>query len=578
MCRMGFLRRGLVAAVLCCSSGASAQGSVARTAPPSGVTFGRIDQATVRVFAVQNVSQENVRGRYRTRVLGIPEGGHGTGVVVDPRGVIVTAKHVIEGARQLAVRLPGSGEVLPARVAYADGELDFAILLVHLGDETLEPIELPAQPVPLAVRQTVDAVGYPFDPEREQPQSARGIISGVLPDGHLQLDMSLNPGNSGGPLLDQSENLVGIVVARGDPERGAQGIGIAVPIAPVRAAYDHVRRSGLLSRTYRELHGSLEASRQTAEAVDAIVRFGGGDVLREAADFVDNPEASERIDQLRAMADRARDPDVLALLAAYFWDAAQVMVERAGGVATPAQMPPGPAQQLADDLWRRALALATRARDADPTVLQRSPFVGYLAGPGNTRPAATASSTTGGWRPPPESERPPNWRGGSESENQKWFPWLSAGIAFFGAGGSSSTWGFGGSLSVLLPLGSGGTRTGFRIRPLLGIQGDFGAWTSDAAYFVGGALGLALRFGGRVGMHFKALWTPGYHQSSYCVDDSYDDYYCVRAEGATWTSFQFGVGARFGTFHLGTAFRFFEPADSGTFQWVITFPELGWTF
>ena len=382
-----------------------------------GVAFSDIDEATVRVFAVKNVEQTTVQGRNHQRVLGVPQAGHGTGVVVDPRGVIITAKHVVEGAYHIAVRLPGDGPVLPAVVVYVDQDLDFAILLVGIPDRLPNFIKLPESAPALAVRQTVDAVGYPLDADRRRPQSSRGIISGVLDDGHLQLDISVNPGNSGGPLLGAGgTELVGIVVARGDPSRGVQGIGIAVPIAPVYAAYQQALRQSM-SAAHREVHTDALQRQRKAEVVDAIVRLGGVEVFEEAADVVEGAAASARLDRFIHFSTQTNDADLLGLLAAYFWDAAQVMVERAGGYPTPAQMPPGPARTQAEKLWRMAFELAEKARAADPSIGERSPFLNYL------RPAGNSPVGGAGGVAPYSSAA---WRPGSAGQAVGWTPHRAA--------------------------------------------------------------------------------------------------------------------------------------------------------
>jgi len=548
---------------------------------PSTVAFSTIDRATVRVFAAGDVQRERVQGRFRQRVLGIPAAGHGTGVVVDPRGVILTAKHVVDGARHAAVRLPGDGPVLPTRVVYADEALDFALLLV-LPAAPLTAIELPADTTSLNVRDTVDAIGYPFDPDRRQPQSARGIISGELEDGHLQLDMSLNPGNSGGPLL-LGDRLVGIVVARADPTRGAQGIGIAVPVDPIRQAYDQIRSSGQLARAYEVLRANLENATRAAEAVDAIVRLGGANLLQEAADFVENPEASQRIDTLRAMATRTRDPDLLGLLSAFFWNAAQVMVERAGGAATPAHMSPGPAQRLADELWRLAIQTATVARDADPTLVDRSPFVGYLA----ARPTASAAVP----RPTsPVVVRPADspglaasggsWRDAlrNERDHQPWSPWVLMGFNLLG-GRVDAGRGFGLRAAALLPLGPRDGRTGVRVRPVLGPTLDVGVRGGDAVYFIGSDAGLGIRFGGSVGAAFLVAWSQGYQRSVFCSPFDGD---CSRHRTAyVPLGAHLGASLRLGTFHIGLSFRIL---DTGRLEemlgttWSLSVPQVSWTF
>ena len=534
-----------------------------------GVAFGAIDRATVRVFAVSDVGHDTVRGRFHPRVIGIPEAGHGTGVVVDPRGVIVTAKHVVEGARHVAVRLPGDdGAVLPAIVVYQDDTLDFAIVLVKT-PSPLTAITLPEGAPQLRVRQTVDAIGYPFDADRRQPQSARGIISGVLDDGHLQLDMSLNPGNSGGPLLDESETLVGIVVARADPTSGAQGIGIAVPIAPVRAAFDRARRGGRLSNAYRSLRANAEEKARSAEVVDDLVRLGGLDLLQEAADFVDSPEASQRIDRLRAMAERTQNADLLALPAAYFWDAAQVMVERAGGYVNPSRMPAGPARDLADDLWRRSIDVANRARRADPSVVQRSPFIGYLTGaPASAQGAIPYNSVQG-----VSGERAPR-RPRDSRERMRWSPWVHLGPAYsFNSEADGA--GFGIRLSVLLPFGGGGGKTGFKFRLVGGGTLDVGMHAGSASYFGGSDLGFALRGGGeKVGVAIFAFWSQGIYRGPFDCG-RFGGSPCI---GSEWTPIGVHVGfsLKIRDFHIGFSVRWLRFSYSTVT--TLALPELSWRF
>ncbi len=553
----------------------------AQTAPPppppptagdsqAGVSFGAIDRATVRVFAVSDVAQLTVRGRYHPRVLGIPEAGHGTGVVVDPRGVIVTAKHVVEGARHVAVRLPGDGPVMPATVVHMDPALDFAILLVKAAGP-LTDIALPENAPPLRVRQTVDAIGYPFDADRRQPQSARGIISGVLDDGHLQLDMALNPGNSGGPLLDEQETLIGIVVARADPTAGAQGIGIAVPIAPVRVAFDRVLRGGQLSRAFRTLRANLQQATRSAEVVDAIVRLGGVDLLQEAADFVDSPAASQRIDRLRILAERTQNADLLALLAAYFWDAAQVMVERAGGYANPSQMPPGPVKQLADDLWQRSIGVAGRARQADPTVVQRSPFIGYLTG--SSQPQPGWQGRAGNTAQPVPGATPQ--RPADPGDRMAWTPWLHLGAAYSFNPSAGET-GFGIRATVLLPFGSGGRETGFKFRVVGGGTVDVGTMAGEASYFAGSDLGFAIRGSGeKAGFAAFLLWTQGIYRGPQDCDGWWGSECRIDSE---WTpvGVHFGASVKIRHFHIGFSVRWIVLTPERVT--TLALPELSWRF
>lgn len=354
-----------------------AQGPAPAGEPEQGVlSYSAIDRATVRVFSVSGIEPSYVQGRRYRRVLAIPQGGHGSGVVISADGLILTAKHVIEDAQHIAVRLPMGGGVRSAIVIYRDSELDFALLRMQ-GDAP-HHMPLPATPPQLAVRQLVHAVGYPLDPRRQHPQSSRGIISGVMEDGTLQLDMALNPGNSGGPLIDELERVLGIVVARGDPDRGVQGIGLAVPLAPMSAAVLRVRGLGRDRRAAEHLSRSAARRQRGARLVDVLVRVGALGVIHDVVALLEEQTRGRELDALMRATRDLDDPDLMALAAAHFWNGGVVVTERSGGYWSHEQMPPGAARDLAASLFTRALDLAHAAVRRDRTLPQRSSFIAYL--------------------------------------------------------------------------------------------------------------------------------------------------------------------------------------------------------
>src|SRR5690606_25310334 len=133
---------------------------------------------------------------------------------------------------------------------------------------------------PPRVRSTIFAVGYPLDATRKQPQSARGIIAGFLDDGTVQLDIALNPGNSGGPIIDELDAVVGMAIARGDVEQGVQGIGFAVPVQLLQAALVEAKRRLAAG----EVSTGIAISRDSAMVVDELVQHGALHELRKATD------------------------------------------------------------------------------------------------------------------------------------------------------------------------------------------------------------------------------------------------------------------------------------------------------
>jgi len=149
--------------------------------------------------------------------------GQGSGFVYDARGFLLTAAHVVKGADEVMVRLPNRRPMV-AVVAQTSHSLDVAALRV--GEEGLPFIPLAAgRP---RVGEEIVVFGYPradligFD----DLTVTRGIVSRLLVDqGLLQFDASVNPGNSGGPVLNGRGEAVGIVVGR---IRGAAGINFAI--------------------------------------------------------------------------------------------------------------------------------------------------------------------------------------------------------------------------------------------------------------------------------------------------------------------------------------------------------------
>jgi serine protease Do len=157
--------------------------------------------------------------------------GMGTGVVVDPRGYVLTNHHVVDGVRTIQVTL-ADGNSLVARLVAHDPMTDLAIIKISVSDR------LPTVPVgsssDVMTGEEVIAVGNAFGYEHTV---TRGIVSALhrsvqvndTQEYHdlIQTDASINPGNSGGPLLNIDGEMIGINVA---VRVGAQGIGFAIPV------------------------------------------------------------------------------------------------------------------------------------------------------------------------------------------------------------------------------------------------------------------------------------------------------------------------------------------------------------
>jgi len=170
-----------------------------------------------------------------------PQSELGAGVVINAQGAILTALHVIEGASDIDVTF-ADGTKTAATVTTRDPEHDIAVLLPAQDPEVIVPATLGS---PGNVGDEAYAVGHPLG---LRGSLTSGVISGLDrelegADGHelsglIQFDAAVNPGNSGGPLLNRNGQVIGIVTALANPSRDGYfiGIGFAVPIGAAGGA------------------------------------------------------------------------------------------------------------------------------------------------------------------------------------------------------------------------------------------------------------------------------------------------------------------------------------------------------
>ena len=188
----------------------------------------------------------------------VPQQGQGSGFILDKEGHILTNHHVVENAQLVEVTLSDKRKY-KATVVGDDRNHDLALLQIQ-GAPNLQPATL-AESSSLAVGQQVYAIGNPFG---FSGTMTRGIISAIrsiaMPSGNkiedaIQTDASVNPGNSGGPLLNSRGEVIGITtLIASNPNGGADqsaGIGFAIPISTAKAVlsdfehYGRVRRPSL---------------------------------------------------------------------------------------------------------------------------------------------------------------------------------------------------------------------------------------------------------------------------------------------------------------------------------------------
>jgi putative serine protease PepD len=238
----------------------------------------------------------------------------GTGFVVDGQGHIVTAAHVVDGASSITVKF-SDGTARKATVTGKDDATDVAVLKVDASGLNLHPLAL-ASSASLDVGQNVAAIGDPFGYARS---ISTGIVSGVdrtisAPNGFtvahaVQTDAALNPGNSGGPLLNAKGEVVGIVdqIATNGNAEQSSGVGFAVPVDLVKSQLTTLEAGQKVKHAYLGVATS-DAPNQTGGAAIGQVTSGGpaagagiqsGDVITKLG----NASISNSSDLVAAIAD-----------------------------------------------------------------------------------------------------------------------------------------------------------------------------------------------------------------------------------------------------------------------------------
>ena len=177
--------------------------------------------------------------------------GLGSGFIIDESGYILTNNHVVEDADEVKVKLHDDREI-QAEVVGTDPPTDLALLRIEAED--LDPIELGDSDA-LEVGDWVLAIGNPFG----LPQTvSSGIVSakgrgnvGIVDyENFIQTDAAVNPGNSGGPLVDLNGRVIGINTAIASRSGGNNGIAFAIPVNMAKNIVQQLRGSGKVVRGF----------------------------------------------------------------------------------------------------------------------------------------------------------------------------------------------------------------------------------------------------------------------------------------------------------------------------------------
>jgi S1-C subfamily serine protease len=181
----------------------------------------------------------------------------GSGFVIDDDGTILTNAHVVQGADRVRVQFEDK-RVVTARILGVDPSTDLAVLKVDPSGLKLRPLQLGSSKN-VQVGDPTIAIGNPFGLERTLTTGVVSATKRTIPgldnfriDNVIQTDAALNPGNSGGPLIDATGRVIGInsQIRTGGSGSGNVGIGFAVPIDTAKKVVPQLKREGRVNRGY----------------------------------------------------------------------------------------------------------------------------------------------------------------------------------------------------------------------------------------------------------------------------------------------------------------------------------------
>ena len=147
-----------------------------------------------------------------------PDIGHGSGLLISPDGLIMTNRHVVEESNGLAVKIPGMTRSFAAKIVYIDQNYDIAFIQINANAKILSYYNFTKKSLSNpGMGATVNVLGYPVDINQADPAYTSGVVSRWTDeDGQrlIQISAPVSPGNSGGPVFDDSGKLVGLVVSK----------------------------------------------------------------------------------------------------------------------------------------------------------------------------------------------------------------------------------------------------------------------------------------------------------------------------------------------------------------------------
>src|SRR5258707_4712751 len=207
----------------------------------------------------------------------VPQQGQGSGFILDNQGHILTNNHVIDNAQKVEVTLSDKHKY-KATVVGVDKAHDLALLQINNAPD-LQPATL-AESANLAVGQRVYAIGNPFGLSGTM---TRGIISAIRSirgpgnspiEDAIQTDAAVNPGNSGGPLLNSRGAVIGVttLIANNGADQSS-GIGVAIPVNTAKAGIADFAKYGRIRRPSLDI-STLAIGPDIAEQIGLPADYG----------------------------------------------------------------------------------------------------------------------------------------------------------------------------------------------------------------------------------------------------------------------------------------------------------------
>jgi S1-C subfamily serine protease len=212
----------------------------------------------------------------RVDVQGRAGAGSGSAVVYRSDGILVTNAHVVQSGGQVSVTLP-DGDRMDAEVVGVDAASDLAVLEVD-ADDLPVPAWAGADQMP-EIGTTAVAIGSPYGLDGSVTSGIISALGRTLPSPQgvlvdlIQTDAAVNPGNSGGALVDGQGRVVGINTAITSSSGGNQGVGFAVPSTTVTRVADQLLETGEVQMGYLGVVGQT-VEPDTAELYDLPAETG----------------------------------------------------------------------------------------------------------------------------------------------------------------------------------------------------------------------------------------------------------------------------------------------------------------